>query len=377
MKADELLMSLKGINMDFYTGVPDSQLRALCDCLMENQGISSGHIIAANEGNAVALAAGAYLATGKIPVIYMQNSGIGNAVNPILSLTGEKVYGIPCIFIVGWRGEPGVPDEPQHAAQGEVTLQLLKDLGFRVYIIGRDTSAEDISQELEASREWFVQGKSLAFVVRKGALQSDRKMQYGNAYVLSREQAIECITEVSGRDVIVATTGKAGRELYEIRERRGQTHHSDFLTVGSMGHCSSVALGIALNMPERKVWCIDGDGALLMHMGALAVIGSRRPKNLVHIVIDNESHESVGGMPTAAATMDIPQIAKACGYEIAATVKTLEELRERAECVKREAALSLIEIKCALGARADLGRPLTTPRENKENFMKYLDSWEM
>ncbi len=360
------------LQSDFYVGVPDSQLRVLCDCLVQDADISPRHVITANEGNAVALAAGEYLATGKIPVIYMQNSGIGNAVNPILSLTNEKVYGIPCIFIIGWRGEPGIHDEPQHVRQGELTIRLLEDLGLKVCIIDTNTTEDDVYQELEGSKAWFGQGKSLAFVVKQGALQSDIKVRYQNSYTLSREEVIECITEVSGSDVLVATTGKAGRELYEIREKSGQPHKYDFLTVGSMGHCSSIALGIAMNKPDRKVWCIDGDGAVLMHLGAMAVIGNRKPNNFVHIVLNNESHESVGGMPTVASTMNMPQIALGCGYEFAVAVQTMEELREELQRAKEMARLSMIEVKCAIGARADLGRPATTPRENRDSFMGYL-----
>lgn len=363
---------IETLGLSFYAGVPDSQLRALCDCLIDNKGIGMEHVIAANEGNAVALAAGEYLATGKIPVIYMQNSGIGNAANPILSLTNEKVYGIPCIFIVGWRGEPGVHDEPQHVRQGELTIRLLEDLGLRVYVIDAGTSEGDIQHELAESEEWFAQGKSLAFVVKKGALQNDAAVQYRNSYVLLREEVIECITEVAGQDVIVATTGKAGRELYEVRERKGQSHKYDFLTVGSMGHCSSIALGVAMNKPDRKVWCIDGDGAVLMHLGAMAVIGNRKPQNYVHVVINNEAHESVGGMPTVANTMNIPQIALGCGYESAVSVQTMEELKERLQQAKEADMLSLIEVKCSVGARADLGRPKTTPKENRDSFMEYL-----
>lgn len=372
MKTQMLLRAFKNLDTDFYTGVPDSQLRALCDCLMEKKGIGGEHVITANEGNAVALAAGEYLATGRIPVIYMQNSGIGNAVNPILSLTSEKVYGIPCIFIVGWRGEPGVHDEPQHIHQGELTIRLLEDLGIKTYVIDEGTSEEDIRQELAECGQWFAQGRSLAFVVKKNALQNEAKISYRNSFVLLREQVIECITEAAGQDVIVATTGKAGRELYEVRERRGQSHKYDFLTVGSMGHCSSIALGVALNKPDKKVWCIDGDGAVLMHMGAMAVIGNRKPKNLVHVVINNEAHESVGGMPTVSATMNIPQIALGCGYEWAASVQTMEELKEKLQQAKAAAGLSLIEVKCAVGARADLGRPKASPKENRDIFMEYL-----
>lgn len=241
-----------------------------------------------------------------------------------------------------------------------------------MYVIDKGVSEEDIRCELEKCQEWFAQGKSLALVVKKGALQSDAKICYQNSYTLLREEVIECITEVSKEDILVATTGKAGRELYEIREQKGQSHKYDFLTVGSMGHCSSIALGIAMNRPNKKVWCIDGDGAVLMHLGAMAVIGNRRPKNLVHIVINNEAHESVGGMPTVASTMNIPQIALGCGYEAAVTVQNVAVLKQQLQTAKESCKLCLLEIKCAIGARADLGRPMTTPKENKEGFMEYL-----
>ncbi len=365
---------MDNLNAGFYTGVPDSQLRTLCDYLMQQEGISSRHVIAANEGNAVALAAGEYLATGKIPVVYMQNSGIGNAVNPILSLIDEKVYGIPCIFIVGWRGEPGVHDEPQHIRQGELTIRLLEDMGLRVHVLDENTEEVDIRKWMDEASEWFARGRSLAIVVRKNALEDEGQARYQNSYHLLRETVIDSITEVSGQDIIVATTGKAGRELYEIRERKGQGHQYDFLTVGSMGHCSSIALGIAMSKPDTKVWCIDGDGAVLMHLGAMAVIGSRKPGNLVHVVINNEAHESVGGMPTVANAIDIPQIAFGCGYEFAVSVQELDELKTQLQQARETSRLSLIEVKCAVGARADLGRPGATPKENKDRFMEYLRS---
>ncbi|MCM1425816.1 MAG: phosphonopyruvate decarboxylase [Eubacterium sp.] len=370
----EVQTLFKELDSDFFTGVPDSQLRVLCDCLMDSKGICSSHIIAANEGNAVAIAAGNYLATGKVPVIYMQNSGIGNAVNPALSLINEKVYGIPCIFVIGWRGEPGVHDEPQHVRQGELTIQLLKCIGLKVCIIDTDTSGNDIKHVMDECKEWFAQGKSLAFVVKKGALKSDMKVCYKNPYMLLREEVIECIVDISGQDVIVATTGKAGRELYEVRERKGLSHQCDFLTVGSMGHCSSIALGIAMSQSDTKVWCIDGDGAVLMHLGAMAVIGNQRPNNLVHVVINNEAHESVGGMPTVAATMNIPQIALGCGYEYAVSIQTMDELKLQLQYTKEVSCLSLIEVKCAIGARENLGRPVTTPKENRDSFMEFLKS---
>ncbi len=361
------------IGSEFYTGVPDSQLKALCNYLMNMYGTDEGHhIIAANEGNAAALAAGYHLATGKVPVVYMQNSGEGNIINPAASLMNDKVYGIPCVFIIGWRGEPGVHDEPQHIFQGEVTLKLLEVMDIAAYVIDKQTTAEDIKKVMENFREKLEAGKQVAFVVKKGALAYDKEVSYTNANRLIREDIIEHIAHVCGEDAIVSTTGKASRELFEIREKKEQGHGHDFLTVGSMGHASSIALGIALNKPETRVWCIDGDGAALMHMGAMAVIGKSNPSNMIHIVINNEAHETVGGMPTAAGSIDIAAVARACGYPYAVSVDTCEALDRELERVKAGNRLAFIEVKCGLGAREDLGRPTTTAAENKEIFMRFL-----
>jgi len=361
------------IGADFYTGVPDSQLRALCDYLMDTYGIDpKHHVIAANEGNAAALAAGYHLATGKIPVVYMQNSGEGNIINPAASLLNEKVYAIPVIFMIGWRGEPGTKDEPQHIYQGEVTIKLLEDMGISSFVIGKETTKEELRHKMEEFRLLLGQGKDVALVVRKGAISYSQKVEYKNSNTMKREEIIQHIIKVSGEDAVISTTGKASRELFEIREANGQSHKYDFLTVGSMGHSSSVALGIAVHKPEKKVWCIDGDGAALMHMGAMAVIGAERPENLVHVIINNGAHETVGGMPTVADGLDFAAMATACGYPYAACVNTFEELDEELIKAKEGNRLCMIEAKCSIGARQELGRPTTTALENKERFMEFL-----
>ena len=361
------------IGSDFYTGVPDSQLKALCDYLMATYGIDpKHHIIAANEGNCTALAAGYHLATGKIPVVYMQNSGEGNIINPVASLLNDKVYVIPVIFIVGWRGEPGIHDEPQHIYQGEVTVKLLEDMDIATFIIGKDTTDEEVEKAMDHFRTILSAGKDAAFVIRKGALTDAPKVEYQNENKMVREEIIRHIVKASGEDPIVSTTGKASRELFETRVANGQSHQYDFLTVGSMGHSSSIALGIAINKPDRRIWCVDGDGAVLMHMGAMAVIGANRPGNLIHVVINNSAHETVGGMPTAAGSIDLVAVAKACGYPNAICVDTFEDLDRELEKAKERKELSLIEVKCSIGAREDLGRPTTTALENKQGFMKYL-----
>ena len=394
MKVEDFVRIL---GVEFFTGVPDSQLKALCDYLMERYGIDPAHhIIGANEGNCAALAAGYQLATGKIPAVYLQNSGEGNIINPLASLLNEKVYAIPEIFIIGWRGEPGVHDEPQHVYQGEVTLQLLEAMGVPFFVLDRDTTPEQLAGAMQDFSAQLAAGRDVAFVVRKGALSYDGSVSYTNGNPMPREEIIRHIVQVSGDDPIVSTTGKASRELFEIREGASQDHAHDFLTVGSMGHSSSIALGIALNKPDRRVWCIDGDGAALMHLGALAVIGSCKPKNLIHVVINNGAHESVGGMPTVAASLSLTDVARACGYPRSVCVSTLAELDRELTAAKAEPtaeptagptaiptdgptagltavpALTFIEVKCAIGARADLGRPTSSPLENKRCFMESL-----
>lgn len=355
--------------------MPDSQLKALCEYLLDRYGLDPRHhVIAANEGNCIGLAAGYYLATGKIPVVYMQNSGEGNAINPLASLLNDKVYGIPCVLVIGWRGEPGVHDEPQHIYQGEITLELLRVMGIDYFVIDKETDAEQVDEKLKEWQSVLAHGKQVALVVKKGALKFDKQIEYKNKHKLSRERAIEIITEFTGEDPVVSTTGKASRELFEIREKRGEGHGNDFLTVGGMGHASSIALGIAINKPDANVWCIDGDGALIMHAGALATIGAVSPKNLKHVVINNVSHESVGGMATAAGSMNITEIAKNCGYATVISATDEATLKQALITVCEKKELCLVEVKCSIGARADLGRPTTTAAENKIAFMKNLGS---
>lgn len=361
------------IKSDFYVGVPDSQLKALCNYLMDLYGIDNKHhIIAANEGNCVGIAAGYHLATGKIPVVYMQNSGEGNIINPVASLLNDKVYAIPVIFIIGWRGEPGVYDEPQHIYQGEVTIKLLDDMDIKYFIIGKETTEKELDIAMCNFRKWLSNGKSVAFIIRKDAIFYNKKVIYKNSNNMSREEVINHIVKVSGKDPVISTTGKASRELFEIREANEQEHKYDFLTVGSMGHCSSIALGLAINKPKTKVWCIDGDGAVLMHMGSIALIGTSKPQNMIHIVINNEAHETVGGMPTVAGQVDITSVAKSCGYQYAIKVNTFDELDKELYEAKARDGLSMIEVKCSISARDNLGRPSVTTLDNKRDFMEYL-----
>ena len=363
---------LRQYDVTFFTGVPDSRLKPLCNYLISNYGVSDKHIIAANEGNSVAIAAGYHLATGKIPVVYMQNSGIGNTINPITSLLNESVYGIPCVFIIGWRGEPGIKDEPQHIFQGKVTLELLELMNINYIILDKKSTEKSLAEKMYEFKSMLDVGKSVAFVVKDGALIYNDKVQYKNNYSISREKIINHITNAAKGDVIVSTTGKTSRELFEIREYNKEPHKYDFLTVGSMGHSSSIALGIALNRKKTRIWCIDGDGAALMHMGAMAVIGSNSPSNFVHVVINNGAHESVGGMPTVANDIDFKQVALGCGYKHAYSISEIDKMDDVLLKIKNQEGPIFIEIKSAIGSRKDLGRPTTTPQDNKKAFMEYL-----
>lgn len=359
-------------NCSFFTGVPDSQLKELSYYLTQNE--SENHLICANEGNAVAVAAGEYLSTGRMSVVYLQNSGLGNIVNPVASLLHNKVYGIPCIFVVGWRGEPEVKDEPQHVFQGEITLNLLEVLGMHTIVIDKNTDINSLKQKLQTEKDFIKNGNSVAIVVKKGTFTQVDKVKAKNDFVLNREQVINTITNFSKDDLIVCTTGKASRELFEIREKEKQSHKFDFLTVGSMGHASSIAYGIAKNVSNKKVWCIDGDGAILMHLGAMSIVGNKKPENFVHILINNQAHETVGGMATSSKTMDYCSIAKACGYLKQFKVLTEEELEKTLKLAKESNELTFVEICVGLGSRQDLGRPTTTPEQNKNMFMDYIKS---
>ena len=379
MNCDVFLNILKdNLEIDFYTGVPDSQLKPLCDTLFSKFGLGKQHIIAANEGAAVGIAAGHYISTGKPALVYLQNSGIGNIINPVASLLNEKVYAIPCVFVVGWRGEPGTKDEPQHIFQGEITIKLLELMKIKCFILSRETTQEDYANFIIQSKKDIAEGKSVAIIVRKGALKSDVSTNYTNKNKFLREDALKTIISQSGeRDIFISTTGKTSRELFEIRESLNQGHYKDFLTVGSMGHSSMIAMGIALNVPDRTVWCIDGDGALVMHLGSMLVLAKTGCKNFIHVVINNGAHESVGGMPVAYGKAEFYTMAKEAGYKLCLSVANQTELIDAIKKVQKQEKPCFIEINATLGSRDDLGRPTTTPKENKEALMSYLIEGEM
>lgn len=357
--------------IDFFAGVPDSLLKNLCAYITDNIA-RENNIIAANEGGAVALAAGYHLATGKAGCVYMQNSGEGNAVNPLLSLMDADVYKMPLLLLIGWRGEPGVHDEPQHVKQGKVTLSLLETMGIPYSVM--DESWE--SQMDKALKTIHETNGIYALIVRKGTFEDYKLHKQETAeWELGREEAIQIVVDkLREDDIVVSTTGMISRELFEYREAKGQGHAHDFLTVGSMGHASQIALGIALQKPERRVVVFDGDGALLMHMGGMAIIGDYNPNNLVHVVFNNGAHDSVGGQPTVGQKINIEAIAKAVGYADVISVDNQMSLMAAMNHVNNAVidGVSLINVNVRKGNRKDLGRPTTTPQQNKEALMKEL-----
>lgn len=363
--------TLSSIGIDFYAGVPDSLLKNICAYIADN--IDERHnIIAANEGGAIGLAAGYHLATGKAGCVYMQNSGEGNVVNPLASLMDKEVYNIPVLLLIGWRGRPGVHDEPQHVKQGKITTGLLNVMGVNYDILSKDESVA--AKQLEIASRALKNNEVYALVVEKDTFDSyTLQSAEVNDYPMSRESAIQSVASaLSSNDVIVSTTGMISRELFEYRESLGAGHERDFLTVGSMGHASQIALGIALEKPDRKVWCFDGDGASIMHMGGMAIIASKVPSNYVHVVFNNGAHDSVGGQPTVGLKIDLPAIAKAVGYKSVFTADTAEALSKILTEMKNIDGPVLLEVKVHKGNRKDLGRPTTTPIQNKEALMNFL-----
>ena len=362
---------LKENGIDCFAGVPDSLLKNVCAYITDHS--DSGHnIITANEGAAIGFAAGHYLATGQPACVYMQNSGEGNTINPLASLTDKDVYNIPVLLVIGWRGRPGVHDEPQHVKQGKVTLGLLDVMGIGYEVLSKeeDQAAAQIDRAVAALRN----NEVFALVIEKDTF-DDYKLQNieVNKLTMSREEAIKEVASVLGdKDVIVSTTGMISRELFEAREAWGQGHERDFLTVGSMGHASQIALGIALEKKDRKVWCFDGDGATIMHMGSMAIVASKKPGNYVHVVFNNGAHDSVGGQPTVGLNIDLPAIAKAAGYNAVYSVSTKDELQNILSTLSGMTGPVLLEVKVKKGNRKDLGRPTTTPIQNKEALMAFL-----
>ncbi len=374
--SSDFLCLLKDAGISFYAGVPDSLLKEFCFYMNDMLGAES-HIIAANEGNAIGIAAGYYLATGKAGAVYMQNSGLGNAINPLISLCDKRVYGIPVLLLIGWRGEPGKKDEPQHITQGEITLDQLDCMNIPYEVLPVTIEEAKICVSDMVCRMNSAQVPH-ALVIQAGTFDEYRKnKELTQDGCMSREDAISIILDVIHEEsIIVATTGKISRELNEhlLKDKYAKKRFATFLTVGSMGHSSQIAMSIAEQQSTRKVYCLDGDGAAIMHMGGMAVIGARKPDNFVHILLNNGVHDSVGGQPTAASSMSFAGVAQSCGYPNALVSKSRESLVESVQSTLHT-GLSFLEVKVSPGARKDLSRPKLSPEQNKRLLVSEL--WPM
>lgn len=375
IRPEFFIEALREKGIDCFAGVPDSLLKNICAYITDH--FDAAHnIIAANEGAAVGLAAGHYLATGQPACVYMQNSGEGNIINPLASLTDQEVYNIPVLLLIGWRGRPGVHDEPQHVKQGKVTTGLLNVMGVNYEVLSKEE--DKAAKQIEKAAKALANKEVFALVIEKDTFE-DYKLQNVevNDLTMSREEAIQTVAAALGeKDCIVSTTGMISRELFEYRAAMNQGHERDFLTVGSMGHASQIALGIAMAKTDRKVWCFDGDGAAIMHMGSMAIVANKAPKNYVHVVFNNGAHDSVGGQPTVGLKIDLPAVAKAVGYKAAISVSSKEELEKELSTLNSQLSTLggpvLLQVCVKKGNRKDLGRPTTTPIQNKEALMDFL-----
>lgn len=370
MKASFFLHEVYSIGIHTITGVPDSTLKQFCDAVQLDNGKNFNHFVTANEGASVGLATGEFLATGRPSLVYLQNSGLGNIINPLASIANQEVYGIPMLFVIGWRGEPGKKDEPQHVYQGKVTCKLLEVMDVPYSVIDC-TTTDDMAREIFCNAQQTLnESRQYAVIVKKDAFEKEKDYIWENNFNLVREQALKTVLEnVYNDSYIISTTGKISRELYEQSNALYGNHDRLFMTVGGMGHASMIAFGMAQSDETQNIVCVDGDGAVMMHMGALAFIAHQAPKNLLHIVINNAAHESVGSMPTGFSGQTFAQIAQACGYKNTYTVRTQEELKKAIKDAKSKSELSFIEVLVSLGSRADLCRPKESAVNNKNSFM--------
>ncbi len=362
---------LRETGISFFTGVPDSLLKDFLKYLQDKAGADE-HIIAANEGLATSLASGYYFSTGQLPLVYLQNSGLGNLVNPLTSLADKEMYSLPLLLLIGWRGRPGVNDEPQHVKMGRITIPLLDTLEVPVYLLGEDTLTA-FSQIKAAAAQAMNEKRPVALLVPENIFEPYQGVAETDQYSLVREEVIRKIIDTLRSDeIVVCTTGKSGREFYEQNNAAGQKIKKYLLSAGAMGHASHIALGIS-KQSTNKVILIDGDGALLMQMGALPTMANHAKNGFVHILINNGSHESVGGQPTEGFSADLCAVARACGYKHTNLISTEDELGKWLKNGLQQPSIQFVEIRTNRQSRKDLGRPKGKPAEWKDDFMRQND----
>ena len=372
IKVETLIKNISSLGINTFAGVPDSTLKELCNYLnSDNSDII--HYTLPNEGSAVGIATGVYLATGKPACVYMQNSGIGNAVNPLTSITHADVYNIPILFVIGYRGAPDFADEPQHKFMGKITEKLLDCLDIKYAIIDCDIDEPELEDIFSRAKKFLSENKQFALLIKENTFGTEINISYDNDFVLNREEVLAgIIRNLDDNDIIVSTTGKVSREVYELCNKILGHHDQCFFVIGGMGHASMIAFGIAVNRPGKRVICFDGDGAVLMHMGNPVFIAKQNIKNLIHICLNNDAHESVGGMPTAAGGFSYADMAEACGYASSRKVQTPEELTDFLGDLLNIRESTFVEVMVENNSRASLGRPKETPEENLKRFMDLI-----
>ncbi|MBO6266416.1 MAG: phosphonopyruvate decarboxylase [Acidaminococcaceae bacterium] len=351
---EKVFNALAESGVTFFTGVPDSYLNGFCNYALAHCG--DRNVIAANEGNAIGIASGHYFASQEIPLVYMQNSGMGNTVNPLASLVDKDVYAVPMLLLIGWRGQGNTePNHPQHKLQGEITPGLL-ELMHIPYTVLADGIDEFKAAVIKAVAYCKEHRQPYGLISPKGVMAGEKANNKDAVYPMSREEAIEVVLDtMPANTVYSATTGRATRELFWLRERRGESKKNDFLNVGSMGHASSVALGIAMAKPERHVVVLDGDSAAMMHMGAMTMVSKLHVPNFMHIILNNGAHESVGGQPSAGHKIDFTKIAEACGYQtVGKPVTTKKELVEAIKALKDCGRASFVDMRIHKGLSGEL-----------------------
>lgn len=364
---------LKENGFTFFTGIPDSTFKNFMKFIVDNDGKCLQNLVACNECESIALSAGYYLATNKIGIAYMQNSGLGKAINPLTSLCDQDTYSIPVLLLIGWRGEPGKNDAPQHKKMGRIMLSLLETLEIPYSILEPDL--DYIKNEMKKAKKYFNNRKEpYAFIIRRNFFEDyDIKTLQKNNYELNREEAIELIMDnLDENDIVISTTGLISREVYEYRENREKDHFKSFYNIGSMGCASSIGLSIALQRPNKRILIFDGDGAAIMQMGVFTTIGKNFPDNLVHIIFDNHAHETTGNQPSNSTAVNFHQVALASNYNYGTIVTTKSQLLDVINEIKHKKGPQMIVVRVKMGFRLDLKRPEKEPTNYKEYLMKYL-----
>lgn len=364
--------SLRENNIDFFTGVPDSLLKEFCFCVTENTS-KSQHIINANEGSSIGLSIGYNLSTNKIPLVYFQNSGLGNIINPFTSLAHESVFKIPMLLFIGWRGEPRKKDEPQHIFQGKITEVILRTLEIEYEILNTNTS-ESIYQLKRVVKKIEEYQKPIAILVKKNSFSKYSFKSKSKQYNLKREKCIQIIIDnLKSEDIVVSTTGKTSRELNEVSDKN-ESKNPMFYTIGGMGHANQISLGISNNCSKR-VFCFDGDGSVIMHMGSMGIVGNNAKNNYYHVLFNNGTHESVGGQPTIGDVINFELLSKSLGYKNYHKLTSERDLsyffKNTIDSVEGPV---LIEVLVGSSSRSDLGRPKETPLEQKNKFIKLFNN---